>query len=887
MPDNIFCQRLYEISWHRVQLKMQNTRNVLARQHPLSIFHAIFLSAAKGSRINRKEFFFHPADGSLEQRVRRDEIYDLELIFPASRLDHIEEYCNSLAEHLKDQRNNFSLLQINPPEKRDLYLLEKEWGTINSEKDEICLDFMTPFPFNPEDKKRRWMIDGDQFFRQLDNRIKRFYNIKISSEAWSEVRLLPYYWTYKNIKHKSHSNPGEQYINGMVGPLYIRGEIKLVLPLLMVCSELHGGRRTGNGQGYYRIRPNQPFFDQQIDDLSRFQDYVKKLDQESDITDKIAETFVNQATGIEKLQQNIADGYHRQQPANGFYIDKRRSGKRLIVTLELEDLLVHKFIASLLTPVMDRMFEDAAVGFRPGRSREDARKMIRRACGEGYCYVLESDIATFFDRIDWQILEQKLDECLPRQDLKLRDILKKIVRLPLKMAGEPFPRSRGLLQGSPLSPLLANLYLDSFDEEMEKLGYLMVRYGDDFLVMTRSREEAEQALKVIRELLAPLKLLLKEEKTGTTPVDLGFSFLGIDFDVGMDEDYVADSTLGKTLYVRHQYAFIGLDSDALIINKNKILQARLPLKRIAEIVVLGTNTVSSRLLGRCAKDKIPVSFCSPTGYYFSTLRPDSKRSLQVTGDHQITFNQLTEAEKTKIAARIVTAKLHNYLAWFKQRWPAEARKLSRDVESNIASLVKADSINKIRGYEGASARQIFHFVNSLCKNHDFHSKGRRKRERRDRFNSLLDFAYSLLFTRLNVLLRSRGLNPYLGILHSHKDNYESLVCDLQEPFRCRMDRFVIKTVNRGIIKPEDFTEESFKNSDKQRFSLISPAIGLFLEAYERELDTKLAGDNGTLKQLLHAQVRSLSDWVKNRERLDFYRTEADGRDLWISNPGKI
>ncbi len=515
---------------------------------------------------------------------------------------------------------------------------------------------------------------------------------------------------------------------------------------------------------------------------------------------------------------------------------------------------------------MDKMFEEASVAYRTGRSRETARRMIRQACNEGSCYVLESDVEAFFDNIDWQILEQKLQNHLPLADKTTLNLLKQVLRQPLTINGRPVERTKGILQGSPLSPLLANLYLDSFDEEMELRGFRMIRYGDDFLVMTRSSEEAEHALAAIKEILGPMALDIKEEKTRVSPVDQGFTFLGLAFDAGMDEDFVADANLGKTLFVRSQYAFIGIDGDAVVISKNKTLLARLPIRRIGEIIILGNNSLSARLLQKCTSEKIPVSFCSPMGWYYSTIRPDSKKYFMMAGNHAASHRALSDKETTETAAHIVTAKLHNYLAWFRERWPSESHEVCHHLETALASISKADSIEKIRGYEGYAAKCAFHFINKLCTDTAFHCKKRKKRAGRDPYNILLDFGYSLLFTRLNVMLRGQGLNPYLGILHSHKDNYESLVCDLQEPFRCRMDRFIVKTINRKTIKEEDF-----QMTDHGRLRLTGKATGVFLEAFEREMAVRLAGDRGTLKQLLVAHVRTVRDWVEGKSGLLFYQ----------------
>lgn len=127
------------------------------------------------------------------------------------------------------------------------------------------------------------------------------------------------------------------------------------------------------------------------------------------------------------------------------------------------------------------------------------------------------------------------------------------------------------------------------------------------------------------------------------------------------------------------------------------------------------------------------------------------------------------------------------------------------------------------------------------------------------FNTLLDFLYSLLFTRLNVLLRGQGLNPYLGFLHSPLDSYESLVCDLQEPFRCRIDRLALKLINR-----QEITGAHFETKGNAKWRLTSAAVGIVIEAFEREEEVRLAGEPSTLAQLLSGQVLAIRHWVEEK-----------------------
>ena len=868
---------LYDLQWQKVSISLRNITNKCGSTHPLFVFTAIIKNARKGIPRFEKDhsLTFFPTSMPLPEkaRIQKGQLYDLDLVFPNAT----RQECLEFSENLKNRIYNFTVEKCSEPTTRNLTILEQELQFAEFEQ-QICLNFLTPLIIEkPYDKARKWLIHRDAFFNRFLSRIRQLFpEVALSGfqQNWQNIHLLPYYWqpkfnrTHKSSSDKSEEKPSKTQLKGSIGPLYLHGSLHCLAPLLLICSELGSGKKCAFGTGHYQIVPDHSFFDKRLQNFSILQATIGDIEKSSDMADELAQSFLDKRESLHELHQQLLTGTYTQEPASGFYIDKPRSGKRLIATLSVKDYLVHKLLYRLLRIEMDRMFENAAIGFRPGRSREDARKMIREAASEGFQYALESDIESFFDQIDWDILTSKINDALPHADHLTLKLLNMIIRQPLLVHGKTVPRTKGLLQGSPLSPMLANLYLDSFDEEMESRGFRLIRYGDDFLVMTRNDEEAAHALCSIQEILAPLKLNIKEDKTGITSLNKGISFLGLAFDAELGEEFVAAPALGKTLFIQNQYTFIGIDGDAIVVRKDKTLLTRLPIRRIKEIVIFGSNSISSRLIQKCASQRIPLSFCSRGGYYYSTLRPDSKYHFSRATDHGNRHKALTDGENLKIAARIVTAKIHNYLFWFKERWPVETKQLYRAIDLLLADLAKAETLEKVRGYEGAAAKKIFPFVNHLCNDTSFHCRGRKKRKKQDRFNSLLDFAYSLLFYRLNVLLRNQGLNPYLGFLHSHKDNFESLVCDLQEPFRCRIDRFVVKTINRGIIKSDDFI-----CSNKEQLHLTGSAVGKFLEAFEREMGVRLAGDYGTFKQLLVAQVRTLQRWVDHDEQLRFFYTK--------------
>jgi hypothetical protein len=193
--------------------------------------------------------------------------------------------------------------------------------------------------------------------------------------------------------------------------------------------------------------------------------------------------------------------------------------------------------------------------------------------------------------------------------------------------------------------------------------------------------------------------------------------------------------------------------------------------------------------------------------------------------------------------------------------------------------------------EGRAAAVLYPVVNALCLPPEFHSPLRRAREKCDLWNTLYDAGSSLHFSRLNLLLRSRGINPYLGFLHSAADHYESLVCDLQEPFRARLDRFLVKLVNKRIITPQHFEQDEASTSKRPRaksppapdpsqptpaaqprWALTTDGYRALIAAWDRELRVRLAGDPATLGDLLASQVWLATEYIqKHLPFLQFYR----------------
>lgn len=235
---------------------------------------------------------------------------------------------------------------------------------------------------------------------------------------------------------------------------------------------------------------------------------------------------------LPRLQRELRERLYRPQPLLHISILKPGGGVRGLAIPTVRDRLVQTAVAQVIAPILDAEFEDVSFGYRRGRSVQQALAKVRQYRDEGYQWVVDADLDAFFDNVDWSLLLARLQQSIADPDIiRLVDLW---LRTPVRDGVRTLPRTKGLCQGGPVSPVLANLYLDRFDEEMIKHGYKLVRFSDDFVILCKEKPQAEQALQLTETLLGELKLSLKPEKTRLAHFDEGFRYLGTLFLRTMD-----------------------------------------------------------------------------------------------------------------------------------------------------------------------------------------------------------------------------------------------------------------------------------------------------------------------------------------------------------------
>jgi CRISPR-associated protein Cas1 len=233
---------------------------------------------------------------------------------------------------------------------------------------------------------------------------------------------------------------------------------------------------------------------------------------------------------LQRLKAEVERREYRPQPLQALRIPKPAGGFRTLAIPSVRDRVLQTAVARTLGPSLDRNFSDSSFAYRPGRSVAMAVQRVVAHRDAGLRYVVDADIESFFDQIDHHLLIETLVRAHPVAE-DLIALIQQWLAADLRESGPAPGRllDRGLPQGSPLSPLLANLYLDKLDRTLKLHGLAFVRYADDLVVLCATAGAARGALLQLRLALAERRLTLNERKTRLTDFDTGFQFLGMRF----------------------------------------------------------------------------------------------------------------------------------------------------------------------------------------------------------------------------------------------------------------------------------------------------------------------------------------------------------------------
>lgn len=258
----------------------------------------------------------------------------------------------------------------------------------------------------------------------------------------------------------------------------------------------------------------------------------------------VQQTQVYLKTAWPEIRASLLDGSYRPGPVRRVAIPKPGGGTRELGIPTVVDRLIQQALLQVLQPLIDPSLSAHSHGFRPGRSAHGAVLQAQQYVLAGYRFVVDVDLEKFFDRVNHDILMDRLAKRIA--DRAVLRLIRRYLQAGVMHDGVCSERAEGTPQGGPLSPLLANVLLDEVDRELERRGHKFVRYADDCNVYVKSRRAGERVLQALRRSYARLHLVVNEAKTAVAPV-WNRKFLGYCFQAAKDGPRlaVARQTLDK------------------------------------------------------------------------------------------------------------------------------------------------------------------------------------------------------------------------------------------------------------------------------------------------------------------------------------------------------
>lgn len=643
-------------------------------------------------------------------------------------------------------------------------------------------------------------------------------------------------------------------LGGAVGRVHLADVPPHLIAPLVLGQYLRVGKNTRFGFGRYRIVElgaggDEPF------GPTRSKSLVDRAFH-APLVDELAAAADGRlgAGAVRSAVSRVLSGDYVPGPAIRLTIPRADGSPRQLSIPNDLDRLLQRCVLSLLAPAVDAFLETASMAYRRGLGRHQAAKRIEQLWDEGYRYALRSDIANFFDSVNHEMLRERLDGYLG--DATLTHVVMQWVS-----AHAPPPPGTGLPTGSPLSPVLSNLFLDRFDEWVEAAGGRLVRYADDFLILYRTAEEAEAAWKVAKDAAERLALSLNEAKSAMIHLADGFTFLGFQFccpdpaepqrwqpnevggpprpvdrlgwrdtsqrsaggDAGgpparTTNEVVLPGETGRIAPHEETVVIIGsdvleLDADdtghELIATTTRFPGGRrVDLRRVEHLTLLGLPALTRRALQALSEHEVVTYFAPHSGIARDVLQP-----LSDDGDPDLIERQVSAARNPDAGVRfgraLIAAKLCNYAALASATDSAPAPEgrsemsLAQRLRAAAESAGAAATVPQLMGIEGAAAAQWYrHLRYRVPKWCDF--THRVAPGASDPVNILLNIGFTILFREAERAARDAGLLPQVGLLHRPSTQFASLAADLMEPFRHLIDRCVIEAC--AELHPNAFSE---------------------------------------------------------------------------------
>lgn len=553
------------------------------------------------------------------------------------------------------------------------------------------------------------------------------------------------------------------------------------------------------------------------------------------------------------------------------YLLKPNGTKRTISSICSLDRLLLRVLAQVIQPYMEPDFSSHSYAYQNGKgitkAIEDAADFIQ----QGNIYVAEIDIQNFFDEIPHERLFHLLENLFI--DKRICNLIMRYVSYSYQTNHKILIKEKGISQGSSLSPLLSNLYLDSFDKELEECRYNFCRFADNINIYCTSIDEASTQYAKTTKLLLQYDLPLNTKKSGVYSV-FNRKYLGHSFSKKGTSIIVEKYNWKKqTIYSHwHRDSIQKIGKDFHIINdgiltkkdftllfENEEKRCQIPLEAIDAINIYSNVIFSDSIFNQLSHYGIHINLYDKYGNHLGSYIPVNQRNQTKVWIKQVSIYN-NPSERLFYAKKIIMAAIHNIrcnLRYYqKYRKPGQLSQEINKISSIIKEMNEAKDISQLLLLEARARRIYYQCFNIIIEKSDFTFTIRTKRPPKDPLNALISFSNTILYQKISHAIHQTSLDIRISFLHSSLKRSENLHLDLAELFKPVIaDRTIFTLINKKMLLPG----QHFEASENGGIYLNKLGKSILIKEIERKCDQKLMinGISRTYLFLFQEEARKL------------------------------
>lgn len=583
------------------------------------------------------------------------------------------------------------------------------------------------------------------------------------------------------------------------------------------------------------------------------------------------------------IRQEIEN--NKYQPENIILkeIINYKGKRRLVSILNIKDKFISKLLLEVLEKYIAPNFSENSFAYQKGKGTTQAILKIKKLVEEGNEIVGKIDIKDYFDTINHEKLLKMM------QDVKIErrviELINKFIKCKVDYQYSTYTKTQGIIQGSPLSAILSNIYLDSFDKELDKLNIKYIRYCDDINIFGKDKKEVYSTIKFIEKRLKEQYLLnINHNKTEITNVFytkfLGYKLIKNKFGVEIvkiskEVQYTNRWRTNSLEKINNEYHIINegilSQSDYTILFENKNKKVYIPIEATKILNIYSNIIINSNFFNLMNSKNIIVNLFDKHNRYIGKFIPNNTRKSCLLLLKQVEiYNDYNK--RMNMAKDILSSEIYN----LKSNLKYYNRRYNHDIKEKIKLIEKAEKeINLIKEHEKlllceARIKGIYYSCfNEILQNEKFKFIKRSKRPPQDPINALISFGNTLLYNYIAKEIYKTKLDIRIAYLHSSNNRYESLNLDLADIFKpIIVDKIIFKLINKKIINDR----LHFENINGGGYLTGEGKNIVINEFYKKIKDITTIGNNKmSYEKIIRKEIYKLSNSIMNEEKYKAFK----------------